>query len=115
MASGGFGGIDWAVLAGYFAVLIATGVIFTRSQNSTDDYFRASGKVPVFAAAISFLATALSHNKISARLIQPQRLTNPRTQNHDLNPRINPLDFPFNDSPFGIYFNPNGRNSEKPH
>ncbi len=60
MASGGFGEIDWAVLGGYFLVLIATGVVFTRSQNSTDDYFRASGKVPVFAAAISFLATALS-------------------------------------------------------
>jgi len=56
----GFQGIDWLVLAGYFVILVTTGVLFTRRQRSTDDYFRAAGTIPMWAAAISFLATALS-------------------------------------------------------
>ncbi len=32
----------------------------SKKQNSTDDYFRAGGKMPVWAVSISFLATSLS-------------------------------------------------------
>ncbi len=55
-----FQGIDWLVLGLYFVLLVVTGILFTRRQSNTDDYFRASGTVPMFAAAVSFLATALS-------------------------------------------------------
>ncbi len=56
----GFTGLDWLILAGYFALLVTSGVLFTRRQKSTDDYFRAGGRIPMWAAAISFLATSLS-------------------------------------------------------
>ncbi len=56
----GFHAIDWLALLGYFIVLVITGVLFTKRQQSTDDYFRASGGIPVLAAGISFLATSLS-------------------------------------------------------
>ncbi len=60
MASTGFQLADWIVLAGYFVVLAVSGVILTRRQTSTDEYFRAGGNIPVIAAAISLLATSLS-------------------------------------------------------
>jgi len=41
-------------------MLAATGVLVSRRQSSTDDYFRGGGRIPMLAAAISFLATALS-------------------------------------------------------
>ena len=56
----GFTGLDWLVLALYFLMLLVTGILINRRQQSTDDYFRASGRIPMLAAAISFLATALS-------------------------------------------------------
>lgn len=56
----GFHAADWVILGCYFVLLAVTGVLFTRRQNSTDDYFRAAGRIPMWAAAISFLATALS-------------------------------------------------------
>ena len=52
--------IDWLVLGGYFVLLAVSGAIFTRRQASTDDYFRAGGQIPMWAAAISLLATSLS-------------------------------------------------------
>ena len=57
---GGFATLDWAILAGYFLIIVVTGVIFTKRQRSTDDYFLANRSIPMFAAAISFLATSLS-------------------------------------------------------
>ncbi len=56
----GFTGLDWLILAAYFALLLVSGILFTRRQSSTDDYFLARGRIPMWAAAISFLATALS-------------------------------------------------------
>lgn len=52
--------IDWLVLASYFVILAISGYLFSKKQNSTDEYFRASGQIPMFAAGISFLATSLS-------------------------------------------------------
>jgi len=56
----GFGAADWLVLAAYFALLVVSGVLLSRRQASTYDYFLAGGRIPVIAAAISFLATSLS-------------------------------------------------------
>lgn len=51
---------DWLVLALYFVILAVSGYVFTKKQNTTDDYFRASGQIPMWAAGMSFLATSLS-------------------------------------------------------
>ncbi len=56
----GFSYLDWIVLAGYFLMLVITALLFSRRQRNTDDYFRAGGNIPYFAASVSFLATALS-------------------------------------------------------
>ncbi|MGR3319503.1 MAG: sodium:solute symporter [Candidatus Anammoxibacter sp.] len=55
-----FGLFDWLVLAVYFVILVISGIFFARKQTTTDDYFRASGQIPMWAAGISFLATSLS-------------------------------------------------------
>ncbi len=57
---GGFATLDWVILGGYFLIIVVTGIIFTKRQRSTNDYFLADRSIPMFAAAISFLATSLS-------------------------------------------------------
>ena len=57
----GFAGLDWAVLAIYFLVLAATGWVFSLRKPATDkEYFLGERNAPVWAVAISILATALS-------------------------------------------------------
>ncbi len=52
---------DWAVLGGYFAVLIGAGVYFSRRRaRTTDEYFLANRSMPAWAVAFSILATAQS-------------------------------------------------------
>lgn len=51
---------DWTVLAGYLGLLVVTGFVFTRRQQTTDDYFLAGRRMPAWAVAASILATALS-------------------------------------------------------
>ena len=56
-----FAPADWAVLAGYFVLLIVSGWWFSRKkQENTDDYFLADRQMPVWAVAISVVSTALS-------------------------------------------------------
>ncbi len=57
----GFGGPDWIVLAVYFAILAGTGWVFSLRKPATDkEYFLGERNSPVWAVAISILATALS-------------------------------------------------------
>ena len=57
----GFGGPDWIVLGVYFAILTATGWVFSLRKPATDrEYFLGERNSPVWAVAISILATALS-------------------------------------------------------
>lgn len=52
---------DYAVLVGYFVLLIATGLWFSRKKaKNTEEYFLASRSMPVWAVALSILATAQS-------------------------------------------------------
>ena len=60
MKQPGFEPLDWAVLTAYFVVLAISGALLSRRATNTDDYFRAGGRIPAWAAAISLLATALS-------------------------------------------------------
>jgi len=56
-----FGGLDWVVLGGYFAVLAVTGWwLSLKKQQGTDDYFLAGHGMPTWAVAFSVVATALS-------------------------------------------------------
>ncbi|MCC7390322.1 MAG: hypothetical protein IT431_16325 [Phycisphaerales bacterium] len=51
---------DWLVLLAYLALLVGTGIAFTRRQSGSADYFLAGRRMPVWAVAISILATSLS-------------------------------------------------------
>lgn len=51
---------DYAVLLGSLVVLIGIGVLFTREQRDTVDFFLARRRVPWWAACLSFLATEIS-------------------------------------------------------
>ena len=57
----GFGGLDWIVLGLYFLLLAGTGFVFSLRKPATDrEYFLGERNSPVWAVAISILATALS-------------------------------------------------------
>ncbi len=56
-----FSTVDWLVFGAYFVVLALTSVIFSRIQvNNARDYFVGGNSVPMFAAAMSVLATSQS-------------------------------------------------------
>ena len=55
-----FAAADWLVLLAYLALLVGTGIAFTRRQSGSADYFLAGRSMPVWAVAVSILATSLS-------------------------------------------------------
>jgi len=56
-----FSNIDWLVFASYFSVLGVTSIILSRSKiTSSREYFLASNSMPMFAVAVSVLATSQS-------------------------------------------------------
>ena len=55
-----FGWLNYAVIAAYLIILVGLGVYFSRNENSTDDYFKAGGRVPWWAAGLSIFGTQLS-------------------------------------------------------
>jgi len=57
----GLAPLDWLVLSGYFLVLLVTGVLFARRETrDTTDYFLAGRRMPVWAVAVSIVATSMS-------------------------------------------------------
>lgn len=57
----GFSVFDWAVFAGYFAILVLSSWLFSRlAVRNVRDYFVGGNSVPMFAAAVSILATTQS-------------------------------------------------------
>lgn len=61
LASNAFEWGDWAVLATYCCLLLGTGAYFAaRAKRNTTDYFLGGRSMPVWAVAISMLATAQS-------------------------------------------------------
>jgi solute:Na+ symporter, SSS family len=61
MVTLGMEALDWAVLCGYFVLLVATGVWFARRKTrNTDDYFLGGRSMPAWAVAISIVATSMS-------------------------------------------------------
>lgn len=52
---------DGLVLLGYCALLVVTGVVFSRREaKSTGEYFLANRRMPMWAVAVSIIATSLS-------------------------------------------------------
>ncbi len=56
-----FSALDWGIFFAYFLVLIVTSVLLSRVKvKNTRDYFVGGNSVPMFAAAMSVLATSQS-------------------------------------------------------
>ncbi len=55
-----FGALNYTVLLAYLAVIMLVGVYFSKRQKTADDYFKAGGRIPGWAAGISVFATTLS-------------------------------------------------------
>ena len=51
---------NWVVILLYFIGMFMVGIYFSRRANSTEDYFKAGGRVPSWVTACSIYATALS-------------------------------------------------------
>ena len=49
---------DWIVIGLYFVVMFLIGMFFARRTKSTDDYFKAGGRVPALVTAMSIYATS---------------------------------------------------------
>ncbi len=61
LAKSEFGPLDWAVLIGYFALVAITGWLFSRREpEGAKEYFLAGRQMPMWAVAISVLATSTS-------------------------------------------------------
>ena len=55
-----FGWLNYSVIGVYLLLLVGMGVYFSRREDSTDDYFKAGGRVPWWAAGLSIFGTQLS-------------------------------------------------------
>jgi len=53
-------GIDWLIVAGYFALIIGIGVLSMRGTTGEQGFFLGGRRMPAWAVAMSFAATALS-------------------------------------------------------
>ncbi|MFG0285389.1 MAG: sodium:solute symporter [Phycisphaerales bacterium JB039] len=56
----GLAALDWVIVAAYLAGVLLLGAAVGRRQNTTDEYFRAGGRMPMLAVSVSVLATSLS-------------------------------------------------------
>lgn len=59
-SSSSFGWLNYAVLILYFGGMLFLGFFFMKRNENTEDFFKASGRIPWWAAGISIFATTLS-------------------------------------------------------
>lgn len=55
-----FGWLNYLVLGLYFVSMLMLGFFFMKKEGDTDDFFKAGGRIPWWAAGISIFATTLS-------------------------------------------------------
>lgn len=55
-----FGAINYIVLLVYLAVLVGIGLMFSKNQHSTVDFFKGGNRIPWWAAGLSIFGTQLS-------------------------------------------------------
>lgn len=60
MSPGSFSFLDWAVIGAYLLAMTAIGAYFARKQRTVRSYFLADRSIPVWAAAVSIVATSVS-------------------------------------------------------
>lgn len=60
LSPSGFSALDWLVMAAYFVLLAGTGWWFSRRVKGSREFFLAGRAMPVWAVAVSVLATSLS-------------------------------------------------------
>ena len=59
--SNGFSSLDWIIFLAYFLVLALSSYLFSREKiSSSKQYFTSSNQMPMFAVAVSILATSQS-------------------------------------------------------
>ena len=56
----GFGLLNYVILGVYLAGLLFMGYYFSKREKTTDDFFKAGGRIPWWAAALSIFGTLLS-------------------------------------------------------
>lgn len=59
-AGPGFTAIDWLIVLAYLAGVLTIGFWFARRQKTMSDYFHGARSIPVWAAAVSIVATSVS-------------------------------------------------------
>jgi len=59
-AAPGFSPVDWLIVGVYLVGTVALGAWFNKRQTSTDDYFLSGRRTPMWAAAVSVVATSVS-------------------------------------------------------
>lgn len=59
-AGAGFTALDWAIVVLYLLGTVAVGGWFSRRQRGTHDYFLSGRRTPMWAAAVSVVATSIS-------------------------------------------------------
>ncbi len=52
--------LDYAMLAGYFALNLGIGFLCAKRKTNSDEFFRGSGRIQWWALGISYMATAMS-------------------------------------------------------
>ncbi|MHC4447673.1 MAG: sodium:solute symporter family transporter, partial [Planctomycetota bacterium] len=60
LAAGAFTAIDWLIVIVYLAAVVAVGLWASRGSGAADAFFLAARRMPMWAVAISLLATAQS-------------------------------------------------------
>jgi len=55
-----FGTLDWTIIAAYLAVMAVVGFLAARKKTNAEDYFLAERSMPIWAIAMSVVATSLS-------------------------------------------------------
>lgn len=55
-----FGPLDWLIIIVYTAMMVAIGAFFARKHEDADSYFLGNRQMPVWAVALSVMATSLS-------------------------------------------------------
>ncbi|MCB0555025.1 MAG: sodium/solute symporter [Phaeodactylibacter sp.] len=55
-----FGALNYIVLLVYLLLLVGLGVVFSKNQHTTDDFFKGGNRIPWWAAGLSIFGTQLS-------------------------------------------------------
>ncbi|HEU5465513.1 MAG TPA: hypothetical protein VFU75_01420, partial [Gemmatimonadales bacterium] len=64
MAQAHLAGIDYAIMAVYFAFVLGIGIVLRRSVHTGNDFFLAGRAVPAWIAGLAFLSANLGAQEV---------------------------------------------------